>query len=151
MSFRPVKPREYGDTKRVIAELFDQVGGVKEAAFLLDRGLSQTYGYADPTVADANISFHAVRSLTRHRAGATAAAEALAFDAGGCFMPFAASNETFAELLARGEEENGAMMASLVRRIDAARGGADDPKLVEHLDAVISALAAARAALKAPS
>jgi hypothetical protein len=143
MSFRPIKPREYGSTKQIVGALFAEVGGVKEAAFVLGRGVSQTYAYADEQVADAQISFDAVRRLSHYRLGATAAAEALAFDAGGFFTPIAPSDESLAELMAREEAQHGAMLADLMRRIGAL-GEGGDARLLEHLDALISALVAAR-------
>ena len=142
MSFRPVKPREYMTTKWIVAQLLDAVGP-KRAAETLGRGLSQTYGYADEEVHDANLTLEKARQLAAV-GRSSVLAEAFAFDAGGFFMPVAPSDETLAELLAQEEAAHGAMMADLMRRVGVSRAIGGDPRLIADLDALISALVAAR-------
>lgn len=140
MTFRPFKPRPPGATKTIVAELFDEIGGVEKASLLLGRGLSRTYAYADPRE-DAQLSLDAARRLTV-ATGATAVAWALAFDAGGAFMPAWSGEESLHEALARAQDAFGAWSAAAMRKLPI--GGALDAETVQDLDRLIAALIVVR-------
>lgn len=79
------KARDYGTVKETIGRLVAAAGGYKRVAQLLDRGKSVVYGYFDPD-SQTEISFASVVKITKFT-GATQAAEMLAHEAGGVFMP----------------------------------------------------------------
>ena len=85
MSFKPLKTRAYGTTKEVISRLFQQAGGVPAVMKALSLSRTRTYALADPGD-KARISFERVEKITQ-QTGATAAAEHLAYMAGGVFLP----------------------------------------------------------------
>ena len=85
MSFNPLKRRAYGTTKAVISALFKQAGGVPKVMDILGLSRTRTYALSDPND-KACISFERVEMITR-RTGATAAAEHLAYLAGGVYLP----------------------------------------------------------------
>ncbi len=152
MSFKPYKPREYASTKDVVTRLIDQAGGIKRAAFVLERSPTQTLAYSDPATAD-QISFDQVRHLVA-ATDAIAAAEDLAALAGGVFLPAPAPNESFDMLAAEGARDWGEFTAALLRARAEKRlhKASDDPvlkggDLLRRLDKLINALATARASL----
>jgi hypothetical protein len=147
MSFRPNKSREYGSTKAVVAQLIEAAGGVKQAAFHIGRGLSQTYGYADESVSDAHMTLDQARRL----AAATksgALAQAAAADVGGVFTAEPVSQDSVAELLARGESARGRLMADFLRSMDRDGAAHATPEVRRDLDECIATLVAVREALK---
>ena len=85
MSFNPLKRRAYGTTKAVISELFKQAGGVPNVMDILSLSRTRTYALSDPND-KACISFERVEKITL-QTGATAAAEHLAYLAGGVYLP----------------------------------------------------------------
>ncbi len=85
MSFKPLKTRAYGTTKEVISRLFQQAEGVPFVMKTLNLSRTRTYALADPND-KARISFERVERLMQ-QTGATAAAEHLAYLAGGVFLP----------------------------------------------------------------
>lgn len=85
MPFNPLKRRQYGTTKSVVSELFKQAGGIPKVMEILELGRTRAYDLTDPN-SDADITFERVECLTRET-DATAAAEHLAFLAGGVFLP----------------------------------------------------------------
>lgn len=93
MAFKPVKARPYGEAKAVVAQLFEEAGGVPAVMELLELSRTRVYALADPDSTN-DISYARVAKLTE-ATGATAAAKDLAFLAGGIFMP-----------LERGDDDN---------------------------------------------
>ncbi|MFS2318323.1 hypothetical protein RMQ97_10315 [Maricaulis sp. D1M11] len=84
MTFNPVKERRYGEPKAVVAELFEEAGGVPAVMEILDLSRTRVYALADPDSTN-EISYTRVAKLTE--TGATAAARHLAALAGGIFLP----------------------------------------------------------------
>lgn len=149
MSFRPVKPREYGTTEEVVSRLLAEAGGVKRAAHLIGLSATQVYAYADPQEED-QIGFDDVRRLVE-ASGSLAPAEDLAALAGGFVTRVEASEEALGVLLARSAREHGAAMALIVERVGNAAelSQADRAELERDLDHEIRALVAARRKLEA--
>lgn len=85
MAFKPVKERPYGEPKAVVAQLFEEAGGVPAVMEYLELSRTRVYALADPDSSN-DISYARVAKLTE-ATGATAAAKDLAFLAGGIFMP----------------------------------------------------------------
>lgn len=85
VNFRPVKPRAYGSTKAVVAEAFDQMGGVERVKVILDLGKTQTYGFTDPEARGSDLSLDAARRLTEITHANTFACD-FAQLAGGIFL-----------------------------------------------------------------
>lgn len=146
MSFRPVKPREFGSTKSVVGAVFNDAGGVKNAAFLIGKSVTQAYAYADDASPD-QISFDRLRRLAA-ATGSTALAEALAADAGGYFVPGSPSEDSVNELMARGETKCGQLIADRLRDLDRAGAADASPQMRRDLDELLSTLAALRARLE---
>ncbi len=115
MTFRPMKPRDYGDPKTAIARLVHQAGGVKRAAHRLRCSPAQVYAYTDPRDRQ-EIEFAAVVALTDDRA--VAGAEYLAHLAGCLLLPIAGagSEDPVLKVTGRAAVEFG----ELVQRITAA-------------------------------
>jgi hypothetical protein len=149
VSFRPVKPREYGTTEEVVSRLLAEAGGVKRAAHLIGLSATQVYAYADPQEED-QIGFDDVRRLVE-ASGSLAPAEDLAALAGGFVTRVEASEEALGVLLARSAREHGAAMALIVERVGNAAelSQADRAELERDLDHEIRALVAARRKLEA--
>jgi len=147
VTFRPVKARAHGATKTLVAALIDAAGGAEEAAFLLERGVSQTYGYADPAVPDANISLDQARRLAL-AAKSPALAEALATDIGGYFTPGSRTGLSINELLARAETAQAQIVADYLRGLEAGTPPTNRDVL-KLVDATLRALAELRAGLAA--
>lgn len=146
MTFRPTKPREYGSTKDVISRLIDEGGGVKQAAFLLDRSLTQAYAYADPATPD-QMSLDQARRLAA-ATGATAAARDFAALAGGIFMPLEPSADPLAELAAQSSEHTGGLMAALLRASADHKITAEEARgIITEADQLLRAVVALRAKL----
>jgi len=150
MSFKPVKPREYGTTKDVVSRLIAEAGGAKRAAHLIGLSATQVYAYSDPQEPD-QITLDNVRRLVE-ASGSSAPAEDFSGLAGGFFTAVEASNESFAALMAREEREHGKAMASIVERLGWHDNGALKPperaKLAREIDGMIRALVAARRKLE---
>jgi hypothetical protein len=85
MSFSPMKRRNYGTPKEVVARLFEQAGGVPTVMEILELSRTRVYAMADPDD-DSEISFSRVAKLTQETQ-ATAAAEHLALSAHGLYLP----------------------------------------------------------------
>lgn len=143
MSFRPHKPRPYATTKDVVARLIGEAGGVKRAAFALDRSETQIYAYTDPQEQH-QATYDQVRRLTSP--AAVSAAEDLAALAGGMFVPGQAScGRTLLDLSASASEEFGVAIAALMRALADNRVTADErPKVRRELDEVLTVLIATR-------
>ena len=148
MTFRPVKPREHGSTAEVVGRAYEQIGGAKRAAIVMGGlGLSQTYGYTDPAVRDANISLDQARQLTV--AGATSFAEIFALEAGGYFTPGGErSGLGVNELLARAEEAQAQIVANYLRGLEAGKPPSNRD-ILKLIDATLRAVAELRAELHA--
>lgn len=146
MSFSPTKPREYGTTKELVARLIDEAGGVKRAAFLCGRAVSQVYAYADPAV-EAQMSLDMARRLSV-AARSTILADDAAAISGGVFMPVTPSNDPIAELSAKSAEEHGELMSALMRALsDGKITDIEARELLAELDENLRALVAMRAKL----
>ncbi len=146
MAFAPIKPRDYGTTKELVARLIDEAGGVKRAAFLGGRAASQVYAYADPAV-DAQMSLDIARRLSAASGSATLAEDAAAI-AGGVFMPIAPSNDPLSELSAKSAEEHGELTAALMRACADDKISPDEARgLLDELDQNLRALVSIRAKL----
>lgn len=142
MSFRALKPREYASTKDVVSRLYDEAGGLKRVAHVLERGLSQAAAYADPAET-AQISFDQVRRVTSP--AATAAAEDLAALAGGAFVPGELAEGSLTELFARSAEEWGQVVAEVMRAYgDGHLCARDRERIHREVDDVCRALMALR-------
>ncbi len=106
-AFKPSKPIPDGSTKAVIAKLYDEAGGAKQVAFLLDLGIARTYQLAEEGTLTldqaARISF---------ATGGTAAADFMAALAGGFFIPIASTNAPMRDMIARLAREAGEAVAS---------------------------------------
>lgn len=149
MTFRPVKPRDYGTVKDVVSRLVADAGGAKRAAHVLGLSATQVYAYTDPAE-PARISLDdawrlslAARSLTL--------VEAIAADVGAVTYRVDRADEAFSIWLAKGEKANGDLMALIAARIDLHAHGklsaGDLAALKRDLDGAIQGLAAARAYL----
>ncbi|MDG1419106.1 MAG: hypothetical protein P8J78_04525 [Maricaulis sp.] len=91
MAFNPVKIRQYGEPKEVVARLFEEAGGVPKVMEILDLSRTRVYALADPDSSN-EISYTRVAALTG--TGATAAAQHLSALAGGLFVPVEKADET---------------------------------------------------------
>jgi len=150
MSFRPYKGgAPYATTKDVVARLVDEAGGAKPSAFVLERRERGIYEYCDPDH-DAQMSFDQVRRLTV-ATRSTAAAEMLAADAGGVFVPGERlGSATFSELAAQVCGEHGAFSAAVCRAFGDGRIEAGERAEVRReLDDLIRLAIAARDRLEA--
>lgn len=150
MTFRPYKPGAgYATTKDVVSRLVDDGGGVKPSAFILERRERVVYDYCDRD-SDTQMTFDQVRRLTAI-SGSAAAAEMLAADAGGVFMPGERlDTATFAELAAQVCGEHGAFSAAVCRAFgDGHVNAAERADVRRELDDLIRLAIAARARLEA--
>ena len=144
MSFCPTKPREYGTTKELVARIIDECGGVKHAAFLGGRAVSQVYAYADPAV-DAQMSLDMAMRLSVATKSTTLAQHVAAIS-GGVFMPVAPSADPLAELSAKSAEQHGEMIAALMRAMSDNQVAPQEARgLLAELDKSLSALMSMRA------
>jgi len=144
------KHRDYGTVKETIGRLVEGAGGYKRVAQLLDRGKSVVYGYFDPD-ASQEISFASVVKITKFT-GATQAAEMLAHEAGGVFMPGVPEHAApdlarFANMIVN---ESGDVVTAIVNALspDSALPGdltpAEAAQTLKEVDELIHALVASR-------
>lgn len=136
-AFLAVKPREIGTPKRAMADLFDQLGGIKRVMVKLQLGHSQTYAFTDPRSPE-EISFAKVAAITEP--GATAAAEYLALLAGGVFLPIAPEEADINALCADDVKAHGKAIASVVTAM--ADGQLTRPERLRAREKVLVALRA---------
>lgn len=149
MSLKPYKRGvAYAATKDIVVRLVDEAGGVKPAAFVLERRERQIYAYCDGDD-EAQMNFDQVRRLTV-MSGSAVAAEMLAADAGGKFVPGALDPASFAELAARVCGEHGAFATAAFRALSDGRICDDErPGVRRELDDLIRLAVAARTRLDA--
>jgi hypothetical protein len=149
VSFKPYKaPAGYATTKEVVQRFIDDAGGVKPAAFVLERKERAVYDYCDRDI-DTQITFDQVRRLTV-ATHSTVAAEALAADAGGVFVPGEVDDAAFAELAAQVCGEHGQFSSELCRAFgDGQIDDSEKPVMRRELDDLIRAAVAARVRLDA--
>lgn len=112
MSFRPTKPRPHGSTEDVVCRTYDEIGGVKQAAFLMHLSTTQAYAYADHQEQD-QISYDQMRRLVAS-SGAQSPAHDMAALAGGAFIPQEADGTSFALLMSRSCEDWGRFVARVL-------------------------------------
>lgn len=140
LNFRPMKPREADSPKAVIADLYNQIGGVKEVMFRFDIGKSQAYAYTDEQSAE-QISFARVVSLTTP--ASPAAAEFLASRAGGVFCALPqTSGGCPMSMTADAMREHGEGVAAALEAMTGKPTPAGRAKVRKELEESICALAA---------
>jgi hypothetical protein len=148
MPFSPTKPREYGSTKGIVAQLISEAGGVKRAAFLAGRAESQVYAYADPAV-DAQMSLDCALRLSV-ACGSVAIAQHAASVCGGVYMPISPSADPLHDLSAKSAKEHGALMGALIEALqDGKLSPTEANKLIASIDLSLRALVSIRAKLVA--
>jgi hypothetical protein len=108
--FAMTKRRDAGSARAALEQLFDQCGGVGEAAAFLGRSKHHLHHCTDPDD-DRDLGLRAVSQLTR-AFDATAVAEHLAAQAGGVFVPGKPSAECIKALRSRSAVEWGEWMAA---------------------------------------
>jgi hypothetical protein len=151
MAFNPVKKRPYGEPKAVVANLFEEVGGVPKVMELLDLSRTRVYALADPDSTN-EISYARVAALTE--AGGVAAAQHLAALAGGIFLPVDKADEAdWLALAGEASRRNARNIAALMESLsETARspGEVDQQEareILEILDEQLGVLAMQRAKL----
>jgi hypothetical protein len=140
------KPRDYGSTKDIATRLVDEAGGVKRAAFLLERAVSRVYEFCDPACPD-QMSYDFVRKLTEF-CGATTAAKDLATLAGGVFMPIAIDDGDLSRIAADKAHEHGRVTTQLFVAMGDGEVSRDEAReLLKQVDGELHALMTLRAKL----
>jgi hypothetical protein len=137
------KPRDYQTSEWIAARLSDACGGLKNFAFQLGiKYVSQAQTLTE--AGGQQITLDQARRLAI-ATGSTALAEAVADDIGGRFEPGeGADHDSFEELMARVQVEEGALDAAFIRKLAVAGGIGADPALLEMLDNVDRLIRAAR-------
>ena len=153
MTFNPVKRRPYGEPKAVVAQMFEEVGGVPKVMELLDLSRTRVYALADPDSTN-EISYARVTMLTE--AGATAAAQHLAAAAGGIFVPLnKAEDADWLALAGEASRRNARNISALMESLsetERSPGEVDQQEareLLKILDDQLGVLAMQRAKLAA--
>lgn len=145
-AFKPMKPREVDTPKGAVSELFAQAGGLKMVQNRLGIGKSLAYAYTD-VQAPEEISFARVAALTSPTT--TAAAEFLAFMAGGVFQPIEdahAFDGVALTAIANQTRDHGAAIASIINAIaDGRVSPAEREQVLPLIDAAIRGLTQLRA------
>lgn len=140
------KQRDYGTTKDIVTRLVDEAGGVKRAAFLLERAVSRVYELCDPACPD-QMSYDFVRKLSEF-CGSTAAAEDLAALAGGVFMPIAIDDGDLPHIAADKAHEHGRVTTQLFVAMGDGKVTPDEAReLLKQIDGELRALMTLRAKL----
>jgi hypothetical protein len=127
------KRRDAGSPRAALETLFEQCGGAAEAASFLGRSKYHLQHCTDPDD-ERDLGFRAVCQLAR-AFSATAAAEHLAAQAGGVFVPAVTSSECVNALKARSAIEWGEWIA-------AALAGKSERKELEDVARVVLCLLA---------
>ncbi len=149
MSFRPTKPRRHGSLHAALSRAIDQIGGLDDAAELIQRPSAWLYTAADPDVErrkQAKLSYEEARTLSRE--GATALAEDLSLLAGGVFLPPIPSTAPAAlqAALAAYVSESGEAIAEVIRRAaDGVFDRKDAESALKEIDEALRALMGVRA------
>ncbi|PLR28132.1 hypothetical protein SGCZBJ_03750 [Caulobacter zeae] len=147
--FRPTKPRRHGSLHAALSIAIDQVGGLEDAADIIQRSTNWLYTAADPDVErrkKATLSFEEARALSR--AGATALAEDLSLQAGGVFLPPAPDTAPAAiqAALASYAKESGEALAMVIQRAaDGDFDRLDAEAAMKEIDEALKALMGVRA------
>jgi hypothetical protein len=135
----PVTP---GSAHDALDRLFEQVGGVKEAAHLLHVDEFRLHHARNPND-ERDIGWTRVCQLSREP-GATAAAEHLATLAGGTFVPVTVERECLLRLAERLAVEGGEGVAAMIRAKSEAVGR---HTAIKEIDDLIRAAVCARVVL----
>jgi hypothetical protein len=138
MTSRPVP----GSAHAALDRLFEQCGGVKQAAHILNVDEFRLHHARNPND-ERSISWARVCQLSREP-GATAAAEHLAATAGGTFVPVQVERECLERLAARLAVEGGEGVAAMIRAKFEAVGR---HTAVKELDDLIQVAVCARVVL----
>lgn len=141
--FQPLKPRAYGDTKTVVADLIDGAGGAKQVAHRFGLHVSMIYAFCDPAQ-DKEISLARAASLTSP--DNTVVAEYLAHLAGGAFMPLPRGEGSMMILTADLAREVGETVSSIVTGLaDGAMNLAETDTALQEIDDDLAIMMALRA------
>lgn len=145
-AFQPVVPRDYGSPKYWICKLFEQRGGLKIVTELLGlKSESTAYALSDPRE---KAEIHWSRVLLLSGPKWTAAAEGVAYQCGGMFLPLTPDTENLNKLCADDMRAHGEAVATIV---DALRDGkwtkAEKVEALQKLDAALRSLTGLRAAI----
>lgn len=147
--FNPTKPRRPGSLHAALSRAIDQVGGLDEAADIIQRSNSWLYTAADPDVErrrEAKLSYEEARTLSR--AGASALAEDLALLAGGVFLPPvpATAPAALQQALASYAKESGEVLSEVIQRAsDGTFDRRDAEVTLREIDEALRALMSLRA------
>ena len=130
----------------MVADLIDQVGGAKEAAFILQKSYSQIAGYMDESAESAHMSV--ANALVLSGAQATALAEMAAARCGGFFIPGVASNMSPEELIAKSMIEQAQFFAeAMLHDLGMPLKRSDKARLLKEIDDAVRAFGQTRAKL----
>lgn len=144
-TYNPTKPRAYGTTKAVVAAAFNECGGPKRVADLIERKAGQVNAYSDPD-SPSNLSFEQARILTK--AGAQAFVEDLCSQAGGAFMPAGIAPEPFPALASDSSIAHGEFVSRVLLALsDGQINGRERLDILRELDEAIRILIEARTKL----
>lgn len=144
-----MNPRDPGSLEAAIARAYEQVGGIKDAAYLLERSDSQLYAYASATDPAAMPLPLAARLCSL---GGTSLAEHLAALCGGTFRPEAAAAENASVIALAGEavrEAGEAVSSAIAAAADGSLTEAERAKVADEADHAISAFTKLRSAMGA--
>lgn len=146
-TFRPFKPREYGETKTVVSDALAQAGGAKNVAAFLGRSISVTYGYADAQAERNDLTLDQARRMTRFM-GVTAFAEDMATLAGGYFTPGLPVGDVAVACASETAVDAGRAVAEMLGALaDGVLTDAERAALRPHVDKLVQDAVALRNAL----
>lgn len=147
--FRPTKPRKPGSLHAALSRAIHEVGGLEQAAELIQRSSNWLYTAADPDVErrkEAKLSYEEARALSR--SGASGLAEDLALLAGGLFLPPVPDTAPRAlqEAVAAYAAESGQALSEIIQRAaDGDFSRHDASVALKEVDEAIRALMSVRA------
>ena len=147
--FRPTKPRKHGSLHDALSRAIDQIGGLDEAADVIQRKPGWLYTAADPDVErrrKATLSYEEARIMSR--GGATALAEDLALLSGGVFLPPVpmAVPSAIQSALAAYAAESGQAIAEIIKgAADGTFCDRDAEAALKEIDEALRALMTVRA------
>lgn len=127
-----MKPRPPGSHYEALAKAIGQVGGLNQAADVVERPRASLHAAGDPDTPDRKrVKLSYAEACKLAGAGGTALAEHIAHEAGGVFVPGGAIDQAALQAqLATFTAESGEMVSEMIRR--AADGEFD------HLDGAAS-------------
>ena len=147
--FKPTKPRPAGCMQAALTRGIDQLGGLPEAAEIIQRSTNWLYTAADPDVErrkKATLSYEEARMMSR--AGATALAEDLALLAGCLLLPPIPPTAPCAlqSALASYAKESGEALSEIIQRAaDGVFDRRDAQAALKEIDEALRALMNVRA------